>query len=229
MTNLYSGKNILILGFGVTGKEVLKTCLELEANKIYIYDENEIDFAFSSNVELYNDDAEISVIIKSPGIKMDHPLLVKYNNVKVINDIELAYELVNEETKIIAVTGTNGKSTFVSLLTKILADQNYDAFACGNIGISPLKVLREEKNIDYLVLGCSHYPYLIPKIKEILPKSIQIIDSGEAVAKQTLAVLQNQTGISDLKKGKCEFYSNVNPKVLDDILENKYSVTKRDF
>ena len=79
-----------------------------------------------------------------------------------------------------------------------------------------------EKNIDYLVLGCSHYPYLIPKIKEILPKSIQIIDSGEAVAKQTLAVLQNQTGISDLKKGKCEFYSNVNPKVLDDILENKY-------
>ena len=86
-----------------------------------------------------------------------------------------------------------------------------------------------EKNIDYLVLGCSHYPYLIPKIKEILPKSIQIIDSGEAVAKQTLAVLQNQTGISDLKKGKCEFYSNINPKVLDDILENKYSVTKRDF
>ena len=36
MTNLYSGKNILILGFGVTGKEVLKTCLELEANKISI-------------------------------------------------------------------------------------------------------------------------------------------------------------------------------------------------
>ena len=35
--------------------------------------------------------------------------------------------------------------------------------------------------------------------------------------------------ISDLKKEKCEFYSNVNPKVLDDILENKYSVTKRDF
>ena len=41
-----------------------------------------------------------------------------------------------------------------------------------------------EKNIDYLVLGCSHYPYLIPKIKQILPKTIQIIDSGEAVAKQ---------------------------------------------
>jgi glutamate racemase len=86
-----------------------------------------------------------------------------------------------------------------------------------------------EKNIDYLVLGCSHYPYLIPKIKEILPKSIQIIDSGEAVAKQTQTVLQNQTGISNLVKGKCEFYSNIDKKVLNDILENKYPVSKRDF
>jgi glutamate racemase len=86
-----------------------------------------------------------------------------------------------------------------------------------------------EKNIDYLVLGCSHYPYLIPKIKQILPKTIQIIDSGEAVAKQTLSVLQNKTGISNLEKGKCEFYSNVNPKVLNDILENKYSALKKDF
>jgi len=86
-----------------------------------------------------------------------------------------------------------------------------------------------EKNIDYLVLGCSHYPYLIPKIKTILPKSIQIIDSGEAVAKQTLTVLQKQIGISNLNTGNCEFYSNVDPKVLDAILDHKYSVTKRDF
>jgi glutamate racemase len=86
-----------------------------------------------------------------------------------------------------------------------------------------------EKNIDYLVLGCSHYPYLIPKIKAILPKSIQIIDSGEAVAKQTLTVLQNQVGINNSEKGKCEFYSNSDPKVLNDILNHKYSVFKRDF
>jgi len=86
-----------------------------------------------------------------------------------------------------------------------------------------------EKNIDYLVLGCSHYPYLIPKIKQILPKTIQIIDSGEAVAKQTLAVLQSQNSLTNLEKGKYEFYSNVDPKVLNDILENNYSATKRDF
>jgi len=43
--------------------------------------------------------------------------------------------------------------------------------------------------IDYLVLGCSHYPYLIPLLKDILPAHIKIIDSGEAVAKQTKSIL----------------------------------------
>ena len=86
-----------------------------------------------------------------------------------------------------------------------------------------------EKNIDYLVLGCSHYPYLIPKIKAIIPQSIQIIDSGEAVAKQTLSVLQNQVGINKTGKGNCEFYSNSDTKVLNDILDHKYIVSKKDF
>jgi len=47
-----------------------------------------------------------------------------------------------------------------------------------------------KKNIDYLVLGCSHYPFLILQIKNILGNKVQIIDSGEAVAKQTKMILQ---------------------------------------
>lgn len=47
----------------------------------------------------------------------------------------------------------------------------------------------QQKNIDHLVLGCSHYPYLIPQIKEILGAKINIIDSGFAVAKQTQNIL----------------------------------------
>ena len=86
-----------------------------------------------------------------------------------------------------------------------------------------------EKNIDYLVLGCSHYPYLIPKIKKILPNHIQIIDSGEAVAKQTLAVLKDKIGISKIQKSNALFYTNGNPKVLSEILENKYTVIERQF
>jgi glutamate racemase len=86
-----------------------------------------------------------------------------------------------------------------------------------------------EKNIDYLVLGCSHFPYLIPKIKKILPEHIQIIDSGEAVARQTLAVLKDKIGISKIQKSNAVFYTNGNTKVLSDILENKYTVVERQF
>lgn len=87
-----------------------------------------------------------------------------------------------------------------------------------------------EKNIDYLVLGCSHYPYLIPQLKEILPSNIQIIDSGEAVAKQTQNVLREKIGLNTKKeKGTAKFYTNSNPKVLSDILKNKYTVIKKEF
>jgi glutamate racemase len=86
-----------------------------------------------------------------------------------------------------------------------------------------------ESNIDYLVLGCSHYPYLIPQIKKILPEHIQIIDSGEAVAKQTQNILKEKIGFSSSKKNESIFYSNSNPKVLSEILENKYEVIEKDF
>ena len=86
-----------------------------------------------------------------------------------------------------------------------------------------------EANIDYLVLGCSHYPYLIPQIKKILPPHIQIIDSGEAVARQTQKILAEKIGFSSNEKSDPIFYTNTNPKVLEEILEHKYKVETKDF
>lgn len=87
-----------------------------------------------------------------------------------------------------------------------------------------------EANIDYLVLGCSHYPYLIPEIKKILPSRIHIIDSGEAVAKQTKKLLTENIGLNTAnKKGTNLFYSNGNPEVLSKILNDKYTIISEDF
>ena len=86
-----------------------------------------------------------------------------------------------------------------------------------------------EANIDYLVLGCSHYPYLIPQIKKILPEHIQIIDSGEAVAKQTRNILRDKVGFSSAENSEPVFYTNTNPKVLTEILGNKYTVEEIEF
>jgi glutamate racemase len=87
-----------------------------------------------------------------------------------------------------------------------------------------------QSNIDYLVLGCSHYPYLIPQIKKIIPKKITIIDSGEAVARQTKKVLEELVGINEnTHLSKNIFYTNTNPGVLKEILENKYPIIAQDF
>lgn len=87
-----------------------------------------------------------------------------------------------------------------------------------------------EANIDYLVLGCSHYPYLLPQIKKILPKHIKIIDSGEAVARQTKNILNEKVGFNiQNKKGTHLFYTNTNSKVLSNILKNKFSIIEKDF
>ena len=75
------------------------------------------------------------------------------------------------------------------------------------------------QNIDYLVLGCSHYPYLIPQIKKIIPNHIKIIDSGEAVAKQTKTIL-NKFSIDNKLNSEpnINLFTNLNPSILSQLL-----------
>lgn len=84
--------------------------------------------------------------------------------------------------------------------------------------------------IDHLVLGCTHYPYLIPILKELLPENVKIIDSGEAVARQTKHIL-NQNQLLNISNDTTfiEFYTNTNPDVLKQLLGNKFNVTYKDF
>jgi len=100
----------------------------------------------------------------------------------------------------------------------------------GNINSEEIKSLLKKylqpmlkANVDYLVLGCSHYPYLIPLLKKLLPKKVSIIDSGEAIAKQTKNVLEKNNIVSISKeKPKLQFYSNSDIKTLQLFLK-KYS------
>lgn len=107
----------------------------------------------------------------------------------------------------------------------------------GNINSEEMKALLEiylkpmlNANIDYLVLGCTHYPYLIPQLLKMLPKRIKIIDSGEAVARQTKAILKqlNLLNIADVKPD-LKFYINSNPKVMSQLLNNNFEVNQKDF
>lgn len=82
-----------------------------------------------------------------------------------------------------------------------------------------LKPLIDE-GVDHIVLGCSHYPFLIPIIKTIIPPYIQIIDSGEAVAKQTKNILMQNNLLSEHKSATSNtFYTNGNLKLLQRFLK----------
>jgi glutamate racemase len=72
---------------------------------------------------------------------------------------------------------------------------------------------------------------LIPQIKKIIPKKIKIIDSGEAVARQTKKILQEKNLLNlEIKlPGKALFLTNSNPAVLKSILENKEEIIQKDF
>jgi glutamate racemase len=76
-------------------------------------------------------------------------------------------------------------------------------------------------NMDHIVLGCTHYPYLIPVLRELLPPHVNIIDCGAAVAKQTLAVLKkNNLQNTGKTSGLLRFYTNKDTKILTSFLED---------
>ena len=85
-------------------------------------------------------------------------------------------------------------------------------------------------NIDHLVLGCTHYPYLIPTLEKLLPKNVKIIDSGAAVARQTKAVLQRNNLLNETNTyPEISFYSNGNVEVLKDLVNKDFNVEFLEF
>lgn len=88
-------------------------------------------------------------------------------------------------------------------------------------------------NIDYLVLGCSHYPYLIPQLRKILPKHITILDSGEAVALHTMNLLKRIHLLRTVTDApEIHFFSNLNTTTLEFLLKDysgNIKIAQKDF
>lgn len=87
-----------------------------------------------------------------------------------------------------------------------------------------------KENIDYLVLGCSHYPYLIPILREFLPSKVKIIDSGMAVAKQTESILiQNNLKSNASSTANHHFYTNSDVDLLSRFVGSQYEISSLNF
>lgn len=79
-----------------------------------------------------------------------------------------------------------------------------------------------KEGIDHLVLGCTHYPYLINRLKSMLPAQVKIIDSGQAVARQTKRVLEAQDALApaDSHQVELSFYTNADKDLLKSFLND---------
>ena len=162
----FKGKNIVVLGIGLTGlscvrflaaNDIACTVNDSRENPINL-DEFKQTF---SNVEVilgHWDQALISqadLLIVSPGIDMTIPELACAisANCDVIGDVELYCRL--SDTPIVAVTGSNGKSTVVSLLAHIGESLGYNVALGGNIGIPVLDQINQD--LDLMILELSSF------------------------------------------------------------------------
>ncbi|MFD1294782.1 glutamate racemase [Lutibacter holmesii] len=140
---------------------------------------------------------------------------------------KLFEKTANEYTKNITIIEQHGKG-----LVELIESGKLNSDATKKLLVEYLSPMLKF-NIDHLVLGCTHYPYLIPQIKEIIGPLVNIIDSGEAVAKQTKTVLEKQLLLNDLNiKPNHQFYINTKKQVLETILRDSlvnYKLTELDF
>lgn len=120
--------NAAIIGYGKSGVAAEKLLKLKGIEAIDIYDGN-LALGFKA-IEDFRDGYDITVI--SPGVDR-----AKYKNLpsSVMSEIELAYEFMPDGAEILAVTGTNGKSTTTHLTAQILNNMGVKAAACGNIGL----------------------------------------------------------------------------------------------
>tara|TARA_B100001250_G_scaffold395924_1_gene401355 strand:+ start:442 stop:1620 length:1179 start_codon:yes stop_codon:yes gene_type:complete len=144
----------LIFGYGATGKSV-EAYFQKNNIEYFIYDdykEKEIPKNQKFNATRF---VEVDEVIISPGIKPTHELLNEINSqgLSVKTDIDLFNEIY--KGKLIGITGTNGKTTLVNLLTSFLNLQGIKAAAVGNVGRSPLEVMN--KGYEYIVIELSSF------------------------------------------------------------------------
>ena len=101
--------------------------------------------------------SQFDIIVLSPGIPLYAPVcsIANSENIPIVSEIDLS--LGDYKGHQFAVTGTNGKSTTVTLLAHLLQQSGIDAEALGNLGTTPSEVLSQDKQPESVVLELSSY------------------------------------------------------------------------
>jgi UDP-N-acetylmuramoylalanine--D-glutamate ligase len=153
---MFKYKNVLIYGYGASGKAVERVLIEKDVN-YKIYDDNKRlgggKYLFSlKKADILNFD----LIILSPGVSIFNKYVrfAESVGVRVISELEFGFLMC--PYPIIAVTGTNGKTTVTKMLEHVLNLSGLNVKALGNVG-EPLSEVVNYKQLDFVVCEVSSF------------------------------------------------------------------------
>lgn len=238
------GKKVAILGLGVSNLPLIDYLYEKEAN-IYLFDAkeyNQLDKNIQDKINKYNLNSVLGnnymdkvtgfdIIFRSPSILPTRTELIKEanNGCLVTTEIEMLMKLI--PSKIIGITGSDGKTTTTTLISKCLEANGYNVFVGGNIGTPLFTKASEMKENDIVVLELSSFQLMgmnvspnISVVTNITPNHLNVHKDMEEyiLSKRRIIDNQNENDIcvlnyndkivkdfSNFAKGKVRYFSNI--------------------
>lgn len=160
-------QKIGVFGLGATGVSAAEALVASGA-QVYTFDENAAAREKTRNTEYRAEHpkqwpwAELSALVLSPGVPLTHPkphamvTKAQREGVEIVGDIELFARAIealpeSQRPKVVAVTGSNGKSTTTALIGRILKESGLNAAVGGNIGVPVLSLPAPSAEIVYVL------------------------------------------------------------------------------
>ena len=248
----FSSKHVFILGMGVTGKAIAASLYKSGAN-VFIWDDNNIiRNKYRGNKYRIFDNKKfnwkkIDFLVVSPGIKTKgvkaHKILklAKKNKCKIFSELDLFQKYLKDykyknKIKVVGITGTNGKSTVVTLLNHILIKNNIPCSLVGNIGKSIFSSKELKKGVYIMEISS----YQLENSKIFAPDYACILNLGSDhidrhgsirnYAKDKLKIFKNldsdQYGIiqgnhKELKSGIKKLSNSIKKRIINVNFKNK--------
>ena len=117
--------------------------------------QNGVSLEFNAHTQSFIEDSDMVVL--SPGVRFDAPPVqwAKAKGILILGEIEFAYQFCRKP--VIAVTGSNGKTTTVNLIANVLREAGYGACLCGNVGTPFSQSVLDLADVDYVLLEISSF------------------------------------------------------------------------
>ncbi|MDQ2838161.1 MAG: UDP-N-acetylmuramoyl-L-alanine--D-glutamate ligase [Actinomycetota bacterium] len=159
----FAGANVLVCGTGMAGRTATQALLELGARVQVCADgaqQPELPDGARYLGALTELPPDVQVVISSPGLSPNHPLLrqAAAETIPVFGELEFAWRIRGDRpARWLLVTGTNGKTTAVRMLEAMLRAGGLRALAVGNVGVSIIEAVRSQPGYDVLAVEASSF------------------------------------------------------------------------